>query len=281
MKHVLILVPLLTLLAGCGGSKSSKHGTLNLLITDAPVTFELIRTATVKIDRVSVDGGPTSNAAERVLYDGPALAVELTSLRNGAVRRLLKREVPLQTYRRVHVHLSGAELELSNGRVFTTDDGSLELPAASQDGLDVTIETPITVTHGHSWRLMLDIDLPRSFIPQGTTDLLQADSVLLDPRFHAIRQGATGEVRGLVSRLDGQGVPTPVGNATLFFLPTGIADLNMASAATCTDEDGSFVKLGLRPGSYDVLAVKSGLNMTFNACPVRIGDYSVVEIQLP
>jgi len=281
MKHSLILLPLLVLMAGCGGSKSSKHGTLNLLITDAPVPFELIRSATVKIDRVSVDAGPTSNAAARVLYDGAPLAVELTSLRNGAVRRLLTREVPLQTYRRLHVHFSGAELELSNGNRFTTDDGSLELPQAGQGGYDVTIETPITVTQGHSWRLMLDIDLPRSFIPQGTSDLLQAEQVLLDPRFHAIRQGATGEVRGLVSRLDSQGVPIPVGNATLYFLPTGIADLNMASAATCTDEDGSFVKLGLPPGSYDVLAVKSGLNMTFNACPVRVGDYSIVEIQLP
>jgi len=281
MKQGLILVPLLVLMAGCGGSASNTHGTLNLLVTDAPVPFELVTSATVMIDRVTIDGGSLSTIPARVLYEGAPLTVELTSLRNGVVRRLLKREFPLQTYRRLHVHFSGAELVLANGRPFTTADGSLELPANSRSGLDLTIDTPFTVTHGHAWRVMLDIDLTRSLIPQGTTDILQADRVLFDPRSHAVRQGVTGEVRGIVSRLDSQGAPVPVGNATLYFLPAGIADLNMASAATCTDEDGSFVKLGLRPGSYDVHAQKGGMFMTHNACSVRIGDYSVVEIQLP
>jgi len=285
MKQGLILVPLLALLAGCGGSKSAPHGTLTLLVTDAPVPFELIRSATVDIDRISLDEGPTSMAAPRILYQGAPISVELMSLRNGVVRRLLKRQLPLLTYRRVHVHFSGAQLEVANGHMFSTADGTLQLPQDSKTGLDVTIETPISfatsATSGSARRLLLDIDLPRSLIPVGTPDILQADQVLLDPRFHAVKQGSTGEIRGIVQRLDTQGVLVPVGNTTLYFLPAGTQDLNMASASTSTDVDGSFVKLGLRPGSYDVLAQKSGLLMTYNACPVRIGDYSVVEIQLP
>ena len=115
MKQGLILIPLLALLAGCGGSKSSPHGTLSLLVTDAPVPFELVRSATVEIDRISIDGGPPSPAAPRIHSEGAPISVELMSLRNGVVRRLLKRQLPLQTYRRALVHFSGAELEIANG----------------------------------------------------------------------------------------------------------------------------------------------------------------------
>jgi hypothetical protein len=189
--------------------------------------------------------------------------------------------VALFTYRRLHVHFSGAQLELANGRQFSTADGSIQLPPSEAGGLEVTIETPVPVTNGHWSRLLLDIDMPRSFVPQGTSDLMQTQSLRFEPLVHAVRPGLTGEIRGVVSQSNGLGQLVPVLDATLYFLPAGTEDLNMAAASTGTEADGSFAKIGLQPGTYDVVAMKGGAAITHNACLVSAGAYSVVDISLP
>ena len=50
--------------------------------------------------------------------------------------------------------------------------------------------------------------------------------------------------------------------------------------ATGSDPDGSFAKLGLHPGSYDIVAQK-GTSETHGTCVVSAGSYSIVEISLP
>lgn len=278
MKRLLAL-SLLALAAGCGSAND--HGTVALLVTDAPVPFELVRSATVSIDRITVDGGPYSLVPPRVIYEGEPIDIELTSLRNGVLRHILSRNLPPMTYRRMHVRFSGAELELSNGRVFRTANGSLRLPDAAGNGLEVTIETPMKVTDGHWSRILLDIDVPRSFVPQGTVNLLAAESVMLEPLLHAVRPGLTGEVRGVVSHLNELGELVPVSDATLYFLPSGTENLGMAAGSTGTDPDGSYAKLGLHPGTYDVVAMKAGAVITHNACLVTATGYTVVDINLP
>ena len=281
MNRILFALPLLVLASGCGGGSNNSHGTIALLVTDAPVPFESVRSATVEIDRITIDGGPYALAPARVLYQGAPIAIEVSNLRNGIARHILSRNVALFEYRRMHVHFSGAQLELTNGHQFSTADGSIQLPAGGTNGLEVTIETPLDVKKGHWSRLLLDIDMPRSFVPQGTGDLLLAQSLSFEPLMHAVRPGMTGEVRGVVSQANAQGEILPVVDATLYFLPAGTEDLNMAAGSTGTEADGSYAKLGLLPGTYDVVAMKAGSVITHNACLVSVGGYSVVDILLP
>lgn len=228
-----------------------------------------------------VDGGPYSLLPANVIYDGPPIAIDICGLRNGVVRHLVSREMPPGTYTRLHVHFSGAELQLADGRVFSDRDGSLEMPAGDASGLDLAIQTPMVVKNGHWSRLLLDIDLPRSFVPQGTDDLALASSVSFQPLLHLVRPGQTGEIRGTVSQLDQLGATVPVADATVYFLPSGIEDLNMAAGATGTDADGSFAKVGLHPGIYDIVAVKGGAVVTQGSCLVTRGTYAIAELDLP
>jgi hypothetical protein len=279
MNKNLLAILFLGLTTACGSS--NEHGKIALLVTDAPVPFESVHSATVQIDRITIDGGPYALLDSRTIYEGEPISIELCSLRNGAVRHILSHNLPLFTYRRMHVHFSGAELVLSNGRVFTTADGSLQLPHAGADGLEVTIATPVTIANEKWSRLLLDFDVPRSFVPQGTGDMLQAQSVRFDPLMHVVRPGNTGEIRGIVSQLGESGELVPVRDATLFFLPAGTEDLNMASASTASDADGSFAQLGLLPGTYDVVATKGGAVATYSACLVSAPGYTVVDLSLP
>jgi hypothetical protein len=278
MNKPLLALLLLALATSCGSSHS--QGTVALLVTDAPVPYELVHTATVKIDQVTIDGGPSANDSARLLYSGDPLSVELCGLRNGAVLHLLSRTVPTHRYRRVRVHFSGAELVLASGRVFSSEDGSLEMPRPGSGWFDLALDTPVHVTEDHWSRLMLDIDVPRSFAPQGSDNLQLATSVKFDPLVHALRPGQTGEIRGLVTRL-GESGPEPVADATVFFLPSGTEDLEMAAGSTGTDADGAFAKIGLRPGTYDVVALRGSAQITLDACLVTPGSYSIVELSLP
>ncbi|MBK7642050.1 MAG: DUF4382 domain-containing protein [Planctomycetes bacterium] len=280
MKKSLFALPLLALASACHGSHKAS-GTVGLIVTDAPVSFEEVQSATLQIDRVTIDGGAFSLAAPRVLYKGAPVSVELTSLRNGAARLLFSRKLPVGTYRRLHVHITGGELQLTGGRTFSTADGSMQLPQTESTGFEVTIETPLEVTADHWSRLMVDIDVPRSFLPQGSEEFPLATSVLLQPLLHAVRPGQTGEIRGLVTQADKQGHPAPVADATLFFLPAGTQDLELAAGSTGTDADGSYTKLGLPPGTYDVLVQKAGASATSNSCLVTAAGYSIVDINLP
>jgi hypothetical protein len=279
MKQSILATLLVALAAGCGNSND--HGTIALLVTDAPIPYELVRSAKLQFDRITIDGGPNSSLGERVLYEGEPYDVEIAGLRNGVVRHLFSRNVPLHVYSRLHVHVCGGELTLTNGRVFSTAERTLDLPHYGGFDLEIPIQMPITVSDGHWSRLLLDVDLPRSFVPQGTSDLQQAERVRFEPLVHAVRPGLTGEIRGLVSRDDGQGNLVAVGDATLYFQPAGIEDLQLAEATTGTDADGSFAKIGLPPGTYDIVAVKGGSTITRSGCLVVATEYSVVELTLP
>jgi hypothetical protein len=282
MNRILFALLLLALASGCGGGGGNNNrGTIALLVTDAPVPFESVRSATVEIDRITIDGGPYALGPARILYQGAPIAIDVCNLRNGIASHILSRKVAVFEYRRMHVHFSGAQLELTNGHQFSTADGSIQLPAGGTSGLEVTIETPLEVTKGHWSRLLLDIDLPRSFAPLGTSDLLLAQSLSFEPLVHAVRPGLTGEIRGVVSQADTQGQILPVADATLYFLPAGTEDINMAAGSTGTEADGSFAKIGLQPGTYDVVAMKAGVATTYNACLVGVGGYCVVDILLP
>jgi hypothetical protein len=280
MRNHLLAPLLLALTPACHHDRD--HGTLALLITDAPVPFELVQRATVSIDRITIDCGPDSLQAVRTIYDGEPIVIDVTSLRNGRVQHFLSHQLPITKYRRMHVRFCAAEIEFVNGHRFSTAEGTMLLPeSAAGEGIDFAIDIPLKPVHEHWMRLLIDFDVPRSFVPKDTSDPLTAESFQFEPLVHLVYPGLCGEIRGLVQRDDGSGNLVPVSDATIYFLPSGTESIEMASAATASDPDGSFAKVGLPPGSYDVLARKGTDTIVYRPCLVYPGDYAVVELTLP
>ena len=282
MKLLLLSLTLIPLVGACGGGGGSPHGDLALVFTDAPFCYEIVRTATVEVDRLAIDAGPLDpTGPARVIYSGAPKEIELTALRNGKVLHLLDAHLPLGTYARLHMHLAGARLELTDGQVYSSHDGSLVLPVQSEQGLDLPLLTPVTFVGDDSIRLLIDFDLTRCFLPQGSADPLLATSYQLDPILHLIRPGGTGEIRGVVTHDDGEGGELPVKDATVYILAAGSEGVGFAFASTSTDSDGSFVQLGLPPGAYDVRVYKSGVESLQAGSVVSAGDYTIVDLTLP
>ena len=84
-----ISLALAALLSACGGHGAHAHGgNLAVVVTDAPFSYELVRSATIEIDRIAVDSGLLDPLAQpRAL--ARKRAAQLTGLPNEARRRRL------------------------------------------------------------------------------------------------------------------------------------------------------------------------------------------------
>lgn len=274
--------------AGCGQSSSNGSGgtsvapgMLALMITDAPFPHDVIASANVVVDRVSVDRGLEQGDASRVmLHEGAPLAFELTSLRNGVIDDMLRVPLPSEYYSRLYLHFASVELTLADGRVFRSADGTLQMPEVGPEGFLVPLDTLLRVPPGDWARLLLDVDLTRSFQPTGGKGLDDATGFSFQPVIYAIMPGYASEVRGVIASADALGVLQPVDRATVFFLPPGTSDLSQSLGSTATDPDGSYCQLGLPPGAYRVLAVKGERTSFADTGSVGPGNYATVDLVL-
>jgi len=279
------LICIFAALAGCGknsgstgGGSTAVPGELALLITDAPFPHDAIASAHISIDRISIDRGLEQGDTTRiVLHDGAPLGFELTSLRNGAIGEVLRTPVPSGDYFRLFLNFSSVELALEDGRVFRSSDGSLQVPELGPEGFVVPLDTVLRVPEGDWARLLLDIDLTRSFQPlDGAFE--DATAFSFQPVIYAVMPGQSAEVRGVVARRDSQGGMHPVDRATIFFLPIGVKDLDQAVASTASDADGGYCQLGLPPGAYRVFAIKGTRQTWLETARISAGNYAAVDL---
>ena len=283
MKKLLLPLSLLSLVAACGGQRGdAPRGNLALIVTDAPFAYELVHSATILVDRIAIDAEfADPNGEPRVIYSGSPKPVELTGLRNGKLLHLLDASLPIGSYSRLYLHLAGVRLELVNGRAFDSHDGSLVMPVMDEHGLALDLLTPIALETSDAARLLFDFDLTRSFVPAGNADPLLASSYTFEPVVHFIRPGATGEIRGIVTQANGLGGSTPVAHATVYVLAAGTEEADFAYATTSTDNDGTFVQLGIPAGTYDVRVYKSGQEVVAPGSVVLDNSYTIVDLTLP
>lgn len=277
----ILLVGLLALAsAGCHGHKNSSgpstptQGELAVLLTDAPFPHDSLQAVRVRLDRIAIGAG---EAAPIVLYEGEALEFELTSLRNGVIVDLVRQSLPVGHYNRLHLHVLDAELSLSDGRQFLSSAGSLLLPEAGPDGLTIALDGDLHIQGGKWSRLLLDIDLTRSFLPVDG-EIADATAFSFEPVFYAVMPGQSAEVRGVIADYDEEGIPHPVGSASVYFLPLGSSDLAQAVASTCTDPDGGYCQLGLPPNAYTVVATKGALQKSAETPLVGAGNSYTLDV---
>ncbi|TDJ74905.1 MAG: DUF4382 domain-containing protein [Planctomycetota bacterium] len=286
MKNLLLLLaatPALVL-ASCssGGGGTSGFGFLTLDATDAPIDHALVEEAVIWVDRITIHRESTADDSVDgwlTLYEGSPVELNLLDLTNGITRTLLSaKRIPVGEYRQLRLLVTAAHIELVNGNLYTTDDGSLHLTSQGTSGFKVFVEPPLEVRDGFDENLLLDFDLTKTFKPIPANEPLNANSFKLHPVIRAVQLEGTGELTGIVTEDDGMGGFTPVESASVYILPPGVTDLDDSIASTATNADGNYTVLGIPAGMVDVLARKDELSALAEAVVIQAGEVTVLDL---
>lgn len=288
MRHTAPLAVALTLLSvvpacsqGGGHSASATGGTgfLTIEATDKPFDHSLVEEARLRIDHVSIEKPKGGKHGWLTLYEGKPLAFDLLDLRNGVVRTLVAlAPIPAGEYRKMRLHVAGGRLLLTNGNVYTTDDGTLELKSQPTGGFQIYIKPSLTITDQVSYKLLLDFDLTKTFKPKPGGDPENAVKFVLHPKIRVANLSESGEMAGTVVADDGSGNLVGVELATVYILPEGSTNRDDAVASTGTNANGNFRVLGILPGVYDLMATADERMGTVLAQTVALGSQTQVEI---
>jgi hypothetical protein len=282
-----LALPALALLAGCsgggsggGGGSGDGTGTLTLLATDAPFAHDIVESASISITEVRIHGEADAEDGFETLYDGEPIEFDLLQLQDGVTRELFRVDLPAGTYRQLRLVLSDARLELENGNVYTTDDGTLKLTSQATSGFKIFIDPPLEVVTDLARTVLLDFDLTKTFLPIPANDAENATRYNLLPVVHVANLSDSGVLRGRVTRDDGAGNQVPVDGATVYVLQPGELDLTNSLRTTGTRPTGGYALLGLEAGTYDVVAVLGAEQGRVNGQQVFVGNETVVDVEI-
>ncbi len=272
--------------SGGGGdspSGSSRTGSIEILATDAPFDATLIERAVVDVVKVRMNKATDENTKSGwiTIFDGGPISVDLNGLRNGITQAFANGDLPVGSYSQLRIHLSGGELELKNGNVYSSGDGTLKLPSASTSGYKVFLDPPVEISDGGREQIVLDFALSKTFSPVPANNAETATSFKLHPNIRAAVMSISGKMQVVVRRDDGTGTLVGVPDATVHVLPAGELDLANAIATSITDGTGSATILGLYPTAYDVVAEEGGVQARVDGLDVVTGEATLSEVVLP
>jgi len=271
MKKSIVLflaATIVMIITGC--SKDNENGRLVVKVTDAPFPIELIGSATVTINKVEIrktgdgisDGNPFL-----VVWTGEK-TLNLLKLRNGEVEELTDMLVTPGEFDLVRLYVSQANLEIEDGGSF-----EVKIPSGSQTGIKIFINPGLIIEGGLTAELLLDFDLSNSFVLQGNMESPAGiKGFHFKPVIRAVNNSTAGRLEGTVSesetiKIAGATVTAKQGDAE------GIT--------TTTDAEGYYAILGLKAGTYSVVASKEGYQtVTTNDVKIVAGNKTVVNFTL-
>jgi hypothetical protein len=234
------------------GGASSATGTLRVHLGDAPYPFDLIESAEITIDGVSVHYENEDAEGFAVLSE-QLQTVNLLDLRNGVTAMLVEAEVPAGTIDQLRLHVVDANIELTDGRAFP-----LKVPSGETSGLKAKADPPIVVAGGVTTELLLDVDVSRSFlaIPASPRKVGDIRDFHFKPVVRVANLSRTGSISGHV--LSDAGTGSDVSDDVPLADAAVTADLDGTGYTTATNPDGFFRLLGLPEGTYTVAASAAG-----------------------
>lgn len=265
MKHLVcgLAIGLATLLSACGGGSSTPAAppeagasTLRISVTDAPFPSAFVEEASVVIREVRVRNRDTDSWD--VVFTGSA-EIDLVPLTGGVAALLVDASLPPGSYDEVRLIVDAGRVIVDDSVVtasgeseFTVDNGTLKFPSGAQTGIKVKIANAIDVTTGLSAELMLDFDLTKSFVFNGSPNSPQGvRSVLFKPVVRATNSSVAGSVQlTALSDLATPGDTTddlPLEGATV-----RVCDDTDTEVATAMTNTSGVALLSLPAGTYSV-----------------------------
>lgn len=276
----ILFLPIALVGAACssGDSFTPTMSAVEIAVTDAPFENWMVETAVVTVDRVTLHEDADGVSDFITVMEGKELSLDLTKLTNGATEIMTQAVIPPGEYSQARLHFTSAYIRTVNGRVFSSAEGTLQIANYPASGFKVLMDPPVHAHVGATMRLLLDFDLSKSFRPVPADEPLLADSVLLLPSIRCVDEKEAGELRGMVME-DIGGVMTSVEDAFVYILPPGEPDMTNRVATTGTEEDGSFALIGVKPGTYDLVAMK-GTETRMSSIAVAKGKVTTMDVVL-
>lgn len=248
-------------------------GTLTIKLTDAPFPVDLVEEANVTISKIDARQlieatDTTDESSSFVVLSEDEYSFNLLDLTNGVTADIANAEVPSGTYDLIRLKISSASIVLKDGRTF-----DLKIPSGSSSGLKIFVKPAVVVAGGLSADLLLDFDVSRSFIAQGS--LMKPETIhgfIFKPVIKATNNTSTGSLKGMVTDTALVGID----GATVSVY---VADT--VNTTTFTDTVGNYTVLGLSAGSYKVTAEADGyVSATSEGVEVIPGNTTALDFKL-
>jgi hypothetical protein len=254
-------------------------GTLKLSVTDDPFPLDLVDEALIHVTEVKLHHEADGDSGFISLPVPPGgITIELTALRDGITADLTSATLLPGSYAQARLVIDSASLTLTNGNVYSTALGNLDLTSGDKSGLKVFIDPPIEIVADHTTSLIFDFDLSKTFHAVPANDPPNAKKFLLMPGIRATDTVNAADLNGHVTMDDGTGQQVGVDAATVYVMPPGVTDPLQAVATATTLVDGSYSFVGVAAGTYDLLAVKGTAKGTVAGVVLVTGTTSTVDV---
>ena len=247
------------------------EGTLNVQLTDAPISLDLIDEANVTISKIEIRKDVDGQASDTgnpfiTIYDSTE-TYNLLELRNGVTETLVDLEVPVGEYDLIRMYVDSAGLTLTNG-----DSYDVKVPSGRQTGIKIFIEPSIQVQGGLTSNLLLDFDLSKSFILKGNMNTpAGVKGFNFKPVIRAVNQTTAGQISGMV---------TDTSEASVAEAAVWIKQDTVVST-TWSDSTGGYAILGVEEGTYDLFAARDGYDTTMvEDVEVTAGNETIQDLEL-
>jgi Domain of unknown function (DUF4382)/Carboxypeptidase regulatory-like domain len=238
----LLLTIAVFLISGCDSANEPQDsGSLLVKVTDAPFPADFVESATVTIDSIEIrQKSGTEDNPYIVISDIP-MDFNLLELRNGITASLPEIEIPVGSYDLVRLYVEDASIVLKEN----LEKFNLKVPSGDETGIKIFIKPEIQIQGGLTAELLIDFDLSKSFVVQGSPDAI--NGFHFKPTLRAVNNSLAGSIYGVASDANGplEGVMITV-------------TLDEENASAITDENGYYEILGLMVGEYSVTALSDG-----------------------
>lgn len=244
-------------------------GNLRVLATDAPFNYSTVTAANITVSEINV---LSADGAQKLVIMDSKKTLNLIDLKNGLVSTLAELNIPSGDYSELRLVIESASVELNDGRIF-----HLTVPSGAQSGLKVKLSPAIVVSERLSSDVLLDFDLSRSFVPQGSENG-SGDGITgfhFKPVIRAANLTTSGSVKGVVST--DSGTPTDYNDDTPLEGATVTVSRDGAVVSTAVTEASGFYQIiGLPEGTYSI-ETSSELHTGSESQTVTINAGNVTE----
>lgn len=268
---------LLALIATIGFTACDEEpgtGRVHLVLGDAPYPIELIESAEVFVEGITVHVSGDGAGWENLPFTPGTF--DLLDLQNGVTAELTDAEVPVGQIDEIRLVISSGVITLTDGRSM-----QLTVPSGGSSGLKIKVRPAITILADRTVDILLDMDVGRSFlpIPAAVQQASEIERFHFRPVVRAANLNTTGSVSGRV-RSD-NGTPQDTGDDWNYWGAQVLVHDGVDSAMTFTSNMGYFQVLGLTPGMWQVEVTTSGYLPAATTAQVYAGyDASLDTITL-
>jgi hypothetical protein len=269
LKTIFILLILITV-TSCSddnGTNTSATGNLTVKLSDAPMHHNQFSEANVTIDHMDIRNSSNGNSFT-MLTNNP-MHSNLLDLVNGNTATIANMDLPEGSYDLMRLYISSTEMVMNDGTSFSYDvaqDGYAGggmmgngMMANNDNGIDIALEHPLTISNGSHHEYLLDVDVNNSFDLEdavysgmGPGMMMTMSGFTFTPMMRFVDMETAGTIKGTVHGEQGD-----MAHVTISLMQGG-----NVYTSTHTDANGHYALIGIPEDSYTIMAEYEGYMMS-------------------